>query len=176
MAIISAYGYQPLESLLKKWKTSGRKALFVILDGIEDPRNFGAIVRTANTAGAHGIIVPKHRSAPLNEVVAKTAAGALAHTPVCRVQNLTSVITILKKEGVWIVGTADDAEQNLYSLDCKLNLAVVVGSEGKGIRSLVKKGCDFLVSIPMQGEIGSLNASVAASVALYEIIRQRHYA
>ena len=175
VGIISPYVYQPLESLLKKWKTSREKALFLILDGIEDPRNFGAIVRTANTAGAHGIILPKHRSAPLNEVAAKTAAGALAYTPVCRVQNLASVIKTLKEEGIWIVGTAENAEQTLYSLDFKLDLAVVIGSEGKGMRSLVKKGCDFLVSIPVRGEIGSLNASVAASVMLYEIIRQRHY-
>ncbi|MFH0812856.1 MAG: 23S rRNA (guanosine(2251)-2'-O)-methyltransferase RlmB, partial [Pseudomonadota bacterium] len=139
------------------------------------PRNFGAIVRTANTVGVHGIIVPKHRSAPANQLVAKAAAGALAYTSVCRVQNLVSVIEQLKKEGIWVVGTAEDAGQSLYAFDFNLDLALVIGSEGKGMHSLVRHHCDFLISIPSRGEIPSLNASVAAAVVLYEAIRQRHY-
>jgi len=170
---ILPFSYQPLESLLENWKASHRRALFLILDGIEDPRNFGAIARTANTVSAHGIIVPKHRSAPINEAAAKVAAGAFSYTPVCRVTNLVSAIEILKKEGVWIVGTAENAELSLYAHDLTSNLAVVVGREGKGIRPLLKKYCDFLVAIPTRGDIRSLNVSVATGIVLYEIIRQR---
>lgn len=175
MGIVSPYDYYPLDHLLNTWRQSKGKALFLILDGIEDPRNFGAIVRVANTVSAHGIIIPKHRSSPINRVVAKASAGALAYTPVCRVPNLVTVMETLKKEGVWIVGTAENGGQSLYTLDLSLDLAVVIGSEGKGMHSLVKKHCDFLVSIPIRGEISSLNAATAAAVVLYEIIRQRHY-
>ena len=175
VGIVSSYSYLSLESLLEGWKQSKEKALFLILDGVEDPRNFGAIARSANTAGAHGIIVPKHRSAPINEGAFKASAGAFAHTSVCRVNNLVSAMEELKKEGVWIVGTEGGAKQSLYSVDLNMDLAVVIGGEGKGVRPLVKKHCDFLVSIPTRGKISSLNASVAAAVVLYEIIRQRYF-
>jgi 23S rRNA (guanosine2251-2'-O)-methyltransferase len=175
VGIVSPYAYQSLESLLENWRRTKEKALFLILDGVEDPRNFGAIIRTANTAGAQGIFVPKHRSAPVNDAALKASAGALAHTPVCRVPNLVSLIEDLKKEGLWIVGTDASAEQSLYSMDLTMDIAVVIGGEGKGMHQLVKKHCDFLLSIPTRGKINSLNASVAAAVVLYEIIRQRHF-
>ena len=174
-AVVSPYVYQSLESLLENWRRTKGKALFLILDGVEDPRNFGAIVRTANTAGTHGVLVPKHRSAPINDAAFKASAGALAHTPVCRVTNLVSLMEALKKEGVWVVGTDASAQQSLYSLDVTIDVAVVIGGEGKGMRPLVKKNCDFVVSIPTRGKINSLNASVAASVVLYEVVRQRYF-
>lgn len=175
VGMVSPYAYQSLKALLENWRGSQEKAIFLILDGIEDPRNFGAIIRTANTAGAHGVIVSKHRSAPMNEAAFKASAGALAYIPVCRVTNLVSVVESLKKEGVWVVGAEASASQNIYSFDFRLDLALVVGSEGKGIHPLIKKHCDFLVSIPIRGEISSLNASVACALVLYEIIRQRHF-
>jgi 23S rRNA (guanosine2251-2'-O)-methyltransferase len=173
VAEIVPYDYQNLETLLEGWKASYEKALFVVLDGIEDPHNLGAIIRTAHTAGAHGLIVPKHRCAPLNSTTAKASAGALAHMPVCRVPNLAAALRLLKSEGVWIVGTAEEASQSLYRSDLTLDLAVVIGGEGKGIHHLIKKTCDFLVSIPTRGKIQSLNASVAAGVVLFEVVRQR---
>lgn len=171
----SPYGYLSLEDLVERWRTTGERALVVILDSIEDPQNFGAIVRTAHTAGAHGIIIPKHRAAPISGVVAKAAAGALAHLPICRVTNLVAAIDELRKAGIWIVGTAEGASQSLYGFDFSLDIALVIGSEGKGIHSLVRKHCDFMLSIPARGSIGSLNASAAAAVVLYEAIRQRHH-
>lgn len=175
VGIVSPYAYQSLESLLENWRRTKEKALFLILDGVEDPRNFGAIVRTANTAGVHGVIVAKHRSAPINEAAFKASAGAFAHTPVCRVTNIASTLENLKKEGVWIVGTEARAKQRIYSFDFNLDVAMVIGGEGKGMHQLVKKYCDFLLSIPTRGKINSLNASIAAAVVLYEIIRQRHF-
>jgi 23S rRNA (guanosine2251-2'-O)-methyltransferase len=174
-AEVSPYAYQSLDDLVERWRKSGEPALLVILDSIEDPQNFGAIVRTAHTAGAHGIIIPKHRAAPISGVVAKAAAGALAHLPICRVNNLVAAIEDLRKAGIWIVGTAEDASQSLYGFDFSLDLALVIGSEGKGMHSLVRKHCDFMLSIPARGAIGSLNASAAAAVVLYEAIRQRHH-
>lgn len=171
----SPYAYLFLEDLVERWRRSGERALLVVLDSIEDPQNFGAIVRTAHTAGAHGIIISKHRAAPMSGAVAKAAAGALAHLPVCRVTNLVAAIEVLKKSGVWIIGAAQEAPQSLYGFDFSLDLALVIGSEGKGMHSLVKKHCDFLLSIPTRGAIGSLNASAAAAVVLYEAIRQRHH-
>jgi len=173
VAEIAAYRYQDLDVLLERWTTSGTKALFVVLDGIEDPHNVGAIIRTAHAAGAHGVIVSKHRSAPLSGITAKAAAGALSHVPLCRVINLSQTLEQLKKEGIWVVGTADQAGQTVYDLDMTIDLAVVIGSEGKGMHDLVKKTCDFLVSIPAGGNIASLNASVAAGVVLFEAVRQR---
>lgn len=167
------YSYRSLETLLETWRSSQEKALFVLLDGVEDPRNLGAIARTAHTAGAHGIIVPKHRSAPMNTAAAKAAAGAFSYIPVCRITNLVATIKLLKKQGVWVVGTAPNADLSYYDQDLKADTAVVVGGEGKGLHSLVKRHCDVLVSIPTRGKISSLNAAVATGVILYEIIRQR---
>jgi 23S rRNA (guanosine2251-2'-O)-methyltransferase len=167
------HSYHPLEALLGRWRKSQKRALFVLLDGVEDPRNLGAIARTANTAGAHGIIVPKHRSAPMNSAAAKAAAGAFSYTPVCRITNLVNTIKALKKKGIWVIGTTVDAELNLYDHDFSVDSAVVIGGEGKGLSPLVKKNCDVLVSIPTRGNIDSLNAAVAAGVVLYEVVRQR---
>lgn len=175
VATVSPYAYQSFEALLEHWRQSKEKALFLILDGVEDPRNFGAIVRSAHIAGVHGVIVAKHRSAPINEAAFKASAGAFVHTPVCRVTNISSTLEALKKEGIWIVGTEAQAKQSIFSFDFNLDIALVVGGEGKGMHQLVKKHCDYLLSIPARGKITSLNASVAAAVALYEIIRQRHF-
>jgi len=149
--------------------------LFLILDSVEDPRNFGAMARTGNAAGVHGIIIPKHRSAPISTGAEKAAAGAFAYTPVCRVTNLVSAIEHLKGEGIWTVGTAEDAAQSLYAFDFSVDVAVVVGGEEKGMHALVRRHCDFLLSIPVRGAMHSLNASVAAAVVLYEATRQRHH-
>lgn len=175
VGIASPYAYHSFGSLLENWRRTKEKAFFLILDGVEDPRNFGAMVRSAHTAGVHGVIVAKHRSAPINEAAFKASAGAFAHTPVCRVTNIASTLETLKKEGVWIVGTEARAKQSLFSFDFNLDVAMVIGGEGKGMHQLVKKHCDFLLSIPTRGKINSLNASVAAAVVLYEIIRQRHF-
>jgi 23S rRNA (guanosine2251-2'-O)-methyltransferase len=175
VGIVSPYTYQSLESLLETWRRTKEKAFFLILDGVEDPRNFGAIVRSANTASVHGVIVAKHRSAPINEAAFKASAGAFAHTPVCRVTNIASTLETLKKENIWIVGTDAQAKQSLFSFDFNLDVAIVIGGEGKGMHQLVKKHCDFLLSIPTRGKINSLNASIAAAVVLYEILRQRHF-
>lgn len=171
----SPYAYLSLEDLVARWRSSGEQALLVVLDGIEDPQNFGAIVRTAHAAGAQGIVIPKHRAAPMTGAVAKAAAGTLAHLPVCRVTNLVAALEVLKKAGIWILGTAQEAPQSLYGFDFSLDLALVVGNEGKGLHPLVRKHCDVMVSIPTRGAIGSLNAAAAAAVVLYEAIRQRYH-
>jgi 23S rRNA (guanosine2251-2'-O)-methyltransferase len=175
VGIVSPFAYQSLGSLLENWRRTKEKALFLILDGVEDPRNFGAMVRSAHAAGIHGVIIAKHRSAPINEAAFKASAGAFAHTPVCRVTNIASTLETLKKESVWIVGTEARAKQSLFSSDFNLDVAMVIGGEGKGMHQLVKKHCDFLLSIPTRGKINSLNASVAVAVVLYEIIRQRNF-
>ncbi|HNR13213.1 MAG TPA: 23S rRNA (guanosine(2251)-2'-O)-methyltransferase RlmB [Thermodesulfobacteriota bacterium] len=175
VAEVTAQEYQSLDTLVAGWKASKEKALFVVLDSIEDPHNLGAIIRTAHVVGSHGVIVPKHRSAPLSGTAVKAAAGASAHIPVCRVPNLVSALNSLKQEGIWIAGTSEKATRQLYQLDLTMDLAVVIGSEGKGMHELVIKTCDFLISIPTKGTIHSLNASVAAGVVLFEVLRQRQY-
>ena len=142
-------------------------------DEISDPHNLGAIIRTAECAGAHGVIIPKRRSAGLTAVVGKTSAGAVAYMPVARVPNLPSLLKDLKKQGIWIFGTAADGPTSLYQADLKGPAAIVIGSEGDGMSRLVSENCDFLVSIPMGGKINSLNASAAAAILLYEAVRQR---
>ncbi|MBQ2288976.1 MAG: 23S rRNA (guanosine(2251)-2'-O)-methyltransferase RlmB, partial [Lachnospiraceae bacterium] len=143
-----------------------------VLDGIEDPHNLGAIIRTANLAGAHGVIIPKHRAVGLTATVAKTSAGALNYTPVAKVSNLGQTIDQLKKEGLWFV-CADMGGEVMYRLNLKGAIGLVVGNEGDGVSRLVREKCDFIASIPMKGDIDSLNASVAAGVLAYEIVRQR---
>jgi 23S rRNA (guanosine2251-2'-O)-methyltransferase len=175
VGIVSPYLFQSLETLIQRWRNCSEKALFLILDSVEDPRNFGAITRTAAAVGVHGIIIPRHRSAPISTGAEKAAAGAFAHTPVCRVTNVVSAIEQLKKEGLWIVGTAEDSGRSLYDFDFVLDVAVIVGGEEKGMHDLVRRHCDFLLSIPVRGAIPSLNASVAAAVVLYEAARQRLY-
>ena len=169
----AAYEYAEVEDMLKAAEEKGEPPFLILLDGIEDPHNLGAIIRTANLAGAHGVIIPKRRSAGLTAVVAKTSAGAVAHVPVARVANLPSLLKELKEEGVWVFGTAMNGSTPLYQADLKGPAAIVIGSEGEGMGRLVTENCDFTVSIPMFGKINSLNASAAAAVLLYEAVRQR---
>jgi 23S rRNA (guanosine2251-2'-O)-methyltransferase len=164
-----------LDKIITAWRTSGEKLLALILDGIQDPQNLGALVRTACAAGAHGVITLKDRAAPVTGAVYKASAGAVEHIPVVSVVNIAHAIDFLKARGAWIAGTSADSRQNLYELDGTVDLALVIGSEGKGIRPLVAKKCDFLVRIPLRGSIPSLNASAAGAIALYEIIRQRYH-
>ena len=158
-----------IEGAIKK----GEDPFIVLLDGLEDPRNLGAILRTADAVGAHGVIIPKHRSVSLTATVARSSAGALEYVPVARVANLPLIIDRLKEKGCWIVGTDAQAEQKYFKADLKGPLAVVLGSEGKGMGKLVREKCDFLVNIPMLGHVNSLNVSVAGALLFYEIIRQR---
>ena len=162
-----------LESILESAAAKGEKPLLVVCDEISDPHNLGAILRTAECAGVHGVIIPKRRSAGLTAIVAKTSAGAVSYIPVARVANVSATLKDLKKQGVWIFGTAADGNTNLYEADLKGPSAIVIGSEGSGMSRLVAENCDFSISIPMKGKISSLNASVAAAILLYEAVRQR---
>lgn len=168
----AAYGYVQVEDILERARQKGEPPFLILLDGIEDPHNLGAIIRTANLAGAHGVIIPKRRAAGLTATVAKTSAGALNYTPVAKVTNLSATIEQLKKEGMWFV-CADMGGEVMYRLDLKGPVGLVVGSEGDGVSKLVKEKCDMAAAIPMRGDIDSLNASVAAGVLAYEIVRQR---
>jgi 23S rRNA (guanosine2251-2'-O)-methyltransferase len=173
VAVVAERDYAELEDLFRAAEASGEPPLFVLLDEIEDPHNLGSIMRTVDCAGAHGVIIPKRRSAGLTATVAKTSAGAIEHVPVARVTNLSQTIDELKERGVWIAGADASADRDVYSTDMRLPLAIVIGNEGKGLGRLVRERCDFLVKLPMFGRINSLNASVAASLLLYETIRQR---
>lgn len=172
IAQTAAANYSELDDIFKKAEEAGEPALVVIADEIEDPHNLGAIIRSAEAAGAHGLIIPKRRSAGLTFAASKAAAGALEHLPVVKVSNLVSTIEILKQRGLWIYA-ADTGGQDWCSVDYSGPAALVIGSEGKGVGRLIKEKCDFTVSLPMRGEISSLNASVAAGIILYEIARQR---
>ena len=173
IALAAVREYVSVESILERAAQRGEKPLLVVCDEISDPHNLGAILRTAECAGAHGVIIPKRRSAGLTSVVAKTSAGAVSYMPVARVANISATLKELQEKGVWIFGTAADGNTTLYSADLKGPAAIVIGSEGDGMSRLVREGCDFLVSIPMQGRISSLNASAAAAILLYEAVRQR---
>lgn len=173
IALAAVREYVSVEDILADAAAKNEKPLLVVCDEISDPHNLGAILRTAECAGAHGLIIPKRRSAGLTAIVGKTSAGAVSYLPVARVANLTSVLKDLKKQGVWIFGTAAGASTDLYSADLKGPAAIVIGSEGDGMSRLVAENCDFLVSIPMKGHISSLNASAAAAILLYEAVRQR---
>ncbi len=173
VAVVEGYKYATLESVISRWKESGWRALLLVLDSIQDPQNLGALIRTANGCGAHGVIIPRDRAAKITPAVMKASAGATAHTLVAQVTNIASTLDRLRQEGIWVVGTRDDAEKSLFQQDLTEDLAVVIGSEGRGIRPLVGRKCDFTVSVPMRGQISSLNASVAAGIVLYEAIRQR---
>ena len=172
IAYAAAYEYATVEEILDNARQKGEAPFVFLLDNIEDPHNLGAIIRTANLAGAHGVIVPKNRAAGLTAVVAKTSAGALNFTPVARVTNLAKTIEELKKEGIWFV-CADMGGTTMYDLNLKGPIGLVIGNEGEGVGRLVKEKCDMIASIPMKGDIDSLNASVAAGVLAYEIVRQR---
>lgn len=172
IAVAASYEYATVEDILAKAKEKGEPPFILLLDNIEDPHNLGAIIRTANLAGAHGVIIPKRRAAGLTAVVARTSAGALNYTPVAKVTNLKTVMEQLKKEGVWFV-CADMGGTAYYDLDLKGPIGLVIGNEGEGVSRLVKENCDFVASIPMKGDIDSLNASVAAGILAFEIARQR---
>ncbi|MBQ3665067.1 MAG: 23S rRNA (guanosine(2251)-2'-O)-methyltransferase RlmB [Lachnospiraceae bacterium] len=172
IASMAAYDYANVEDLLENARKKGEPPFLFVLDNIEDPHNLGAIIRTANLAGAHGVIIPKNRAAGLTAVVARTSAGALNYTPVAKVTNIAKTIEELKKEGMWFV-CADMDGEIMYRLDLKGPIGLVIGNEGDGVSRLVKEKCDFVASIPMKGDIDSLNASVAAGVLAYEIVRQR---
>ena len=165
--------YVSVESILNAAREKGEAPLLVVCDEISDPHNLGAIIRTAYCAGAHGVIIPKRRSAGLTSVVAKTSAGAVSYLPVARVPNLPALLKDLKDQGVWVFGTAAGGTTDLYHADLKGPAAIVIGSEGEGMSRLVEENCDFLVSIPMKGGLNSLNASAAAAILLYEAVRQR---
>ena len=172
IAITAAYDYAEVDDILRDAKVKGEDPFIVILDNIEDPHNLGAIIRSAHQAGAHGIIIPKNRAVGLTATVARTSAGALNYIPVAKVTNISQTIESLKKEGIWFV-CADMDGEIMYNLNLKGPIGVVIGSEGDGVSRLVKEKCDFIASIPMKGQIDSLNASVAAGILCYEIVRQR---
>ncbi len=173
IALAAVREYATVESILQSAADRGEPPLLVVCDEISDPHNLGAIIRTAECAGAHGVIIPKRRSAGLTAVVGKTSAGAVAYLPVARVPNIAALLKDLKKQGVWVFGTAAEGTTSLYQADLKGPAAIVIGSEGDGMTRLVRENCDFLVSIPMKGRISSLNASAAAAILLYEAVRQR---
>ena len=173
IALASVREYVSVEEILNIAREKGENPLLVVCDEISDPHNLGAIIRTAECAGAHGVIIPKRRSAGLTSIVGKTSAGAVSYVPVARVPNIPALLEQLQKEGVWVFGTAAEGTTTLYQADLKGPAAIVIGSEGEGMTRLVREKCDFLVSIPMKGRISSLNASAAASILLYEAVRQR---
>lgn len=172
IAVAASYEYVEVEDILENARKKGEPPFIILLDNIEDPHNLGAIIRTANLAGAHGVIIPKRRAAGLTATVARTSAGALNYTPVAKVTNLKTAIEDLKKEGMWFV-CADMGGTSYYDLDLKGPIGLVIGNEGEGVSRLVKENCDFVASIPMKGDIDSLNASVATGILAFEISRQR---
>ena len=172
IAQVAAYDYSTVEDILKKAEDKGEAPFILLLDNIEDPHNLGAIIRTANLAGAHGVIIPKHRAVGLTATVAKTSAGALNYTPVAKVANLGQTIDELKEKGIWFVCADMDGEV-MYRQNLTGPIGLVIGNEGNGVSRLVKEKCDFTTAIPMNGDIDSLNASVAAGVLAFEIVRQR---
>ena len=173
IALAAVRQYVSVDDILRLAEEKGEKPFLIVCDEITDHHNLGAIIRTAECAGAHGVIIPKRRSAGLTAVVAKTSAGAVAHVPVARVPNIPSLLKDLKKKGVWVFGAAAGGTTNLYEADLKGAAAIVIGSEGDGMTRLAEENCDFLVSIPMRGKLNSLNASAAAAILMYEAVRQR---
>jgi 23S rRNA (guanosine2251-2'-O)-methyltransferase len=173
-AIAASKQYVEIDDLLRLAEEKGEKPFLLILDEIEDPHNLGALIRTAECAGVHGVILPRHHSASLNQTVIKASAGAALHLPVAKVTNIATTINDLRKQGVWIVGTEMDAPRLYTDVDYTGGLGIVVGNEGKGMRRLVREKCDFLVKIPMYGKIESLNASVAGALLLFEAAKHRH--
>jgi 23S rRNA (guanosine2251-2'-O)-methyltransferase len=174
VALVGTKEYVSLDTLLKTAKEKNQPPFLLVLDEIQDPQNLGAIIRTAECVGAHGVIIPKHHSATVNQTVAKASAGASEQVPIAKVTNIATTLQELKEQGIWIVGADATGDRLYYELDYKTPLAIVVGNEGEGIRRLVKEKCDFLVRIPLFGKIGSLNASVAAALVMYEVVRARN--
>ena len=173
IAVAALREYVTVADILAVAREKGEAPLIVVCDEISDPHNLGAIIRTAECAGAHGVVIPKHRSAGITAIVEKTSAGAVEHMPVARVTNLASALEELQQAGVWVFGTAAEGDRSLWEADLTGGTAIVIGSEGDGMSRLTREKCDFLVSIPMKGKVSSLNASAAASVVLYEALRQR---
>ncbi|GEN83510.1 23S rRNA (guanosine(2251)-2'-O)-methyltransferase RlmB [Sporosarcina luteola] len=173
IASVAAYAYAELDDLFAIARNRSEDPFFLILDELEDPHNLGSILRTADAAGVHGIIIPKRRSVGLTGVVAKASTGAIEHIPVVRVNNLSQTVEELKKAGVWIAGTDAKGSQDYRTMDATLPLAIIIGSEGKGMSRILKEKCDFLYHLPMVGQVTSLNASVAASLLMYEVLRKR---
>ena len=173
IAIVPPFEYCDVDDILDEAKNKNENPFILILDGIEDPHNLGAIIRTAETAGVHGIIIPKRRSASVNSTVNKVSAGAVEFMKIARVNNINETIKFLKDNGVWIIGTDINATKYYYEEDFKAPIAIVIGSEGFGMNRLVKENCDLLVKIPMKGKITSLNASVSAGITIYEVVKQR---
>jgi 23S rRNA (guanosine2251-2'-O)-methyltransferase len=173
IAFAAAREYVSLDAILKIPAERGQTPLFLILDGVEDPRNLGAILRTAEAAGVHGVIVPERRAAGLTEAVAKSAAGAIEYVPVVKVVNIVHTIEEFKKNGIWMAAAEADSDTRYWDADFNRPLALVLGGEDRGVRRLVKEHCDYVVSLPLMGKISSLNVSVAAGVMLYEVLRQR---
>lgn len=174
IATIPPFDYCDIYDIMNLAKERKEEPFIIILDGIEDPHNLGSIIRTAETAGVHGIIIPKRRAASVNSTVAKVSAGAVEHMKIARVNNISDTINTLKKEGIWVCGTDIETNKYYYNQDLTGPLAIVIGSEGYGMSRLVKENCDFLVSIPMKGKITSLNASVSTGIVVYEAIKQRN--
>ncbi len=173
IAIVPPFDYCDVYDIIDLAKEKNEEPFILILDGIEDPHNLGSIIRTAETAGVHGIIIPKRRAASVNSTVNKVSAGAVEHMKIARVNNINETINTLKKEGIWICGTDMDTNKYYYNQDLTGPLAIVIGSEGFGMSRLVKENCDFLIKIPMKGKITSLNASVSAGIVVYEAVKQR---
>jgi len=173
VAVVTDYRYRELDELLEIAAAGAAPPLLVVLDGIEDPHNLGAIIRSAHALGAHGVVIPKDRAVGITAVAAKASAGAVEHCPVARVTNLSRALEKLKQAGLWTVATAADGEDELTAVDLTLPTALVIGSEGAGVRPLVRRNCDRAARIPMHGRVGSLNASISAAIALYEALRQR---
>ncbi len=173
IAIVPPFDYSTVDEILNLAKQKNEKCFILILDGIEDPHNLGSIIRTAETAGVHGVIIPKRRSASVNSTVNKTSAGATNFMKIARVNNLNETIQYLKDNGVWIYGTDMNTDTMYYDEDMTGNIAIIIGSEGFGMSRLVKENCDFLIKIPMKGKITSLNASVSAGIVMYEAVKQR---
>lgn len=173
VAMVAPVAYAELEDILGKAQDNGEQPFIVLLDELEDPHNVGAILRTSDATGVHGVLLPKRRSSPLTATVAKTSAGAVEYVPVARIGNISQTLKKLKKQGLWVVGADMDGDKNYYEADLTGPIVVVVGSEGQGMGRLTKEECDFVVRIPMKGKITSLNASVACSLLLYEVLRQR---
>jgi 23S rRNA (guanosine2251-2'-O)-methyltransferase len=176
VAVVADYRYRDLDELVSSARDRGEPPLLVLLDGIEDPQNLGAIIRSALALGAHGVVIPRDRASGITGAAAKASAGAVEHCPVARVTNMSQAIETLKESGIWVVATAADGEAELSAMDLAGPTALVVGGEGEGVRPLVRKRCDHVARIPMMGSIGSLNASAAAAICLYEAARQRRQA
>lgn len=173
VAVVGTKAYVEIDTILDIAKERNEAPFVLILDEIEDPHNLGALIRTAECAGVHGAVIPKHHAASVNQTVAKTSAGASEHLPVAKVVNIAQTLDELKLKGIWIVGTESSAEKSFTEIDYTMPIALVIGNEGKGIRQLVKEKCDFLVKIPLYGKVESLNASVAGALVMYEVIKKR---